>query len=154
NEIIKDIIPNDIGVYFETGMRTNTPTIKDILIFLNEIPDDSIGIVWDPGNSMYSGATTTPFPHDYELGKERIQHIHIKDPAGQSVYVRLGHGDVPWIEIIKQLDKDSYEGYLSLETHWSKGRILSPSERDNPWYDRFSLGGFETSIECRKLLHD
>lgn len=151
-EIIKDIVPDDIEIYIETGMRTNTPTIQHMLKCFDIIGDDRLGVVWDPGNSIFAGATISPFPSDYFSGRELIKHIHIKDPIGQKEYVRLGEGDVPWFNIIQQLKEDNYQGWLSLETHWRIGRILTQGERDNPWFDRFSLGGYEASIECMKKL--
>lgn len=154
SDIIKDILPHDIEVYFETGMRTNTPTIQHMLKFLDIIADNRIGIVWDPGNSVFAGAAKKPFPKDYEIGKDIIKHIHVKDPKGQYEYIKLGEGDIPWQSIIRQLLDDSYQGYLSLETHWRKTHILTQAERDNPWFDRFSKGGLETSIECMKILNE
>ncbi|OMF12130.1 hypothetical protein BK131_19190 [Paenibacillus amylolyticus] len=151
-QIVDGLVSDDIQIYVETGMRTNTPTIKHMLEFLDEVADNRLGIVWDPGNSVFSGQDLNPFPEDYTLGKEFIKHIHIKDPDGQSQYVRLGDGDVPWRNIIQTLKNDDYQGYVSLETHWRKGRVLDQKQRDNPWFDSFSMDGYEASVECMQRL--
>ncbi|TYR78263.1 sugar phosphate isomerase/epimerase [Priestia megaterium] len=147
-EIIGDIIPDDIGIYIETGMRTNTPTIQHMLSMLDVIASDQLGVVWDPGNSVYAGAIKKPFPSEYKEGKDVIKHIHIKDPKGQQEYVRLGDGDIPWLDILRNLKEDNYTGWLSLETHWRIGKVLSQEIRDNPWYDQFSDGGYAASVQC------
>ncbi|MCL6443038.1 MAG: sugar phosphate isomerase/epimerase [Alicyclobacillus sp.] len=150
--ILDGIIPDDIQIYVETGMRTNTPTMQHMLQFLDVIGDNRLGVVWDPGNSVFAGADKNPFPADYEAGKELIKHVHIKDPIGQQEYTRLGDGDLPWPEIIRTLYTDDYKGYLSLETHWRIGRVLDQNQRDNPWFDTFSENGYEASVECMQQL--
>ncbi|MCP3776519.1 sugar phosphate isomerase/epimerase [Paenibacillus sp. MZ04-78.2] len=150
--ILDGIIPDDIKIYVETGMRTNTPTMKHMLQFLEVIGDDRLGVVWDPGNTIFSGVGRKPFPNDYQAGKTLIKHVHIKDPVGQKEYTRLGDGDLPWPEIIYTLKNDGYQGYISLETHWRMGRVLSQYQRDNPWFDSFSANGYEASLECMQRL--
>lgn len=149
---LKDLIPKDISIYIETGMKTNTPTIKDTVTLIEKAGLDNIGILWDPGNTIYAGIEENPFPKDYEFGRDLIKHIHIKDPLGQAEYVKLGNGDLPWSSIISTLQEDGYNGWLSLETHWRKSHVLSQEVRDKPWYDSFSNGGQEASIECMEIL--
>lgn len=151
-QILDGIIPDDIEIYIETGMRTNTPTMKHMLQFLDVIGDNRLGVVWDPGNSVFAGADKHPFPADYKAGKDLIRHVHIKDPIGQWEYTRLGNGDLPWPQIIRALANDGYDGYLSLETHWRIGRVLDQHQRDYPWFDTFSANGYEASIECMQQL--
>jgi len=151
---LKTLIPTDIQIYIETGMKTNTPTIKDTITLIEESGLDNIGILWDPGNTVYAGIDSNPFPNDYELGKDLIKHIHIKDPIGQEEYVKIGDGNLPWKEIISTLKENKYEGWLSLETHWRKTHILSQQIRDKPWFDIFSNGGLEASIECMEVINN
>lgn len=150
--VLEDIIPEDLAIYFETGMRTNTPTMKHILQFMDVIGDNRFGVVWDPGNSVFSGAEKNPFPNDYKVGRDVIKHVHVKDPIGQREYTRLGDGDLPWQDIINTLRNDGYKGYLSLETHWRIGRVLDQNQRDNPWYNAFSAGGYKASEVCMDQL--
>ncbi|EST27276.1 sugar phosphate isomerase/epimerase family protein [Streptomyces roseochromogenus] len=136
----------------ESGTRTNTPTMRHLMDFLDQVGDDRLGALWDPGNSVFSGWDPQPFPADYTLGRERIKHVHVKDPAGRSGYVRMGDGDLPWREILTALSDDGYAGWLSLETHWRIGRVLTAGQRDEPWGDTFSEGGSEASATCMRLL--
>jgi len=141
-------------VLVETGMRTNSPTMRHTLEFLDALGDDRLGVLWDPGNSVFSGWDKKPFPEDYAAGRDRIRHVHVKDPVGQAEYVRLGDGDLPWAEIVGSLREDGYTGWLSLETHWRIGRVLTQEQRDEPWGAAFSDGGYEASLTCMRRLYE
>ncbi|MFD4660388.1 sugar phosphate isomerase/epimerase family protein [Kitasatospora sp. NPDC058444] len=152
---VLDGVPSDrVPLIVETGQRTNSPTMRHTLDFLDALGDDRLGVLWDPGNSVFSGWDPAPFPEDYQAGRERIRHVHVKDPDGRNAYVRLGDGDLPWPAILATLAEDGYQGWLSLETHWRIGRVLTPEQRDEPWGEEFTAGGFEASSECMRLLRE
>ena len=136
----------------ETGTRTNTATSAHTETCLQQLEGLPVGVLWDPGNSAFSGLEPDPFPRGYELLRDRIAHVHVKDPAGTAYYTRLGEGDVPWEAIVSSLASDGFDGYLSLETHWRLGEPLTQELRDNPWGDRFSAGAFEVSDVCMATL--
>nr|WP_024126071.1 sugar phosphate isomerase/epimerase family protein [Streptomyces sp. FR1]AHE38689.1 Hypothetical protein pFRL2_14 [Streptomyces sp. FR1] len=151
-QLLSGIDTAGVDLLVETGTRTNTPTVAHTLQFLEALGDPRVGILWDPGNGVFSGWETSPFPREYEAGRGLIRHIHVKDPRGQDEYVRLGDGDVPWTRILGRLREDGYDGWLSLETHWRIGRVLPPEQRDVPWGRDFSADGFEASVECMQRL--
>ncbi|OPF76706.1 hypothetical protein VT50_0222945 [Streptomyces antioxidans] len=153
-ELLSGIDTAGVDLLVETGTRTNTPTIDHTLQFLETLGDPRVGILWDPGNSVFSGWAKAPYPAEYAAGRPFIRHIHVKDPRGQQEYVRLGDGDVPWPDILGQLRADGYRGWVSLETHWRIGRVLSPEQRDVPWGRDFSADGFEASVECMRRLSE
>lgn len=154
HDMLSTVDTDGVDLLVETGTRTNTPTIRHVLEFLEELAHDDIGILWDPGNSVFSGWGTQPFPEEYEEGRSLIRHIHVKDPDGQRGYVRLGDGDLPWPHILRRLRDDGYEGWVSLETHWRFHRVLTPEQRDTPWGSSFSNDGFEASVECMQRLRE
>ncbi|WP_280308167.1 sugar phosphate isomerase/epimerase family protein [Nocardia abscessus] len=145
-------VRSEIPLVVETGTRTNTPTMRHVLAFLEELSFPGLGILWDPGNTVFSGWDPAPFPEDYAAGGTLIRHVHVKDPDGMNGYVRIGSGDLPWPAILRRLAEDGYAGYLSLETHWRIGRVLSAQERDTPWGDAFSRDGRAASVECLGIL--
>ncbi|MFD7615164.1 sugar phosphate isomerase/epimerase family protein [Streptomyces sp. NPDC059828] len=153
-EVLDGVPADRVPLIVETGMRTNSPTMRHTLEFLDELGDDRLGVLWDPGNSVFSGWDPEPFPRDYELGRERIRHVHVKDPVGRTAYVRLGDGDLPWPAILGRLADDGYEGWVSLETHWRIGRVLTQPQRDEPWGEEFTAGGFEASSACMRRLRE
>ncbi|MGC5009255.1 sugar phosphate isomerase/epimerase family protein [Streptosporangium sp. DT93] len=141
-----------VPLVVENGTRTNTPTLRHVLAFLDELGRDDVGILWDPGNSVFGGWDPAPFPADYEAGRAHIRHVHVKDPDSTRGYVRLGDGDLDWPAILRRLAGDGYGGFVSLETHWREGRRLTADERDNPWGEAFSDGGHAASVACMRIL--
>jgi sugar phosphate isomerase/epimerase len=73
-------------------------------------------LTFDPANFVQCDVET--FPDAYELLKDHIEYIHIKDAlfTDHSV-VPSGYGDGEVGEILKALWTGGYEGFLSLEPH-------------------------------------
>lgn len=150
--LLRDLDTAGVSLLVETGTRTNTPTLKHVMRFLDTVDDERLAILWDPANAVFGGWDPVPFPGDYAVGRDRILHVHVKDPDARRAYVRLGTGDLPWPAIIATLAEDGYQGFLSLETHWRIGRCLAAEQRDEPWGDLFSEGGAAASLACMKRL--
>jgi sugar phosphate isomerase/epimerase len=146
--------PDGVQLALETGTRSNTPTLRLAQRFLAELGDDRVGVLWDPGNTVFSGFDPEPFPDDYAAAAPLIRHVHVKDPAGRSGYVRLGDGDLPWPRILAALATSGYAGWVSLETHWRLDRVLTGPERDEPWGAGISAGGLEASRICMRVFND
>jgi sugar phosphate isomerase/epimerase len=144
--------PSGCRVLLENGMRTNNPDAEATLHLLRELHGLEIGVLWDPGNAWFSGYDRGHFAHSYELLRGRIGCVHVKDPVGSDFYTRLGDGEVDWRGIARRLAEDGFEGWISLETHWRTGRVLTLGERDTPYGDRFSDGGWEASNQCMAML--
>ena len=69
------------------------------------------GIVWDIQHSRED-------PRQFwERTKHLIRHVHIKDSI-QGVLCNTGEGDLPVAAIVRMLENDDYDGFLSLE--WEK----------------------------------
>lgn len=145
-------LPSGVRLLLETGTRTNTPTLQLARRFLDELGDPRIGILWDPGNTVFSGFDPRPFPHELE-GAPLVDHVHVKDPDGTRGYVGLGNGDLPWPDILSYLITAGYEGWITLETHWRMDRVLTGQERDQPWGSAISTGGLAASRECMRRLN-
>lgn len=77
--------------------------------------------LWDPGNSLRSGAI--PYPEEYAMTMGHLSHIHIKnyrrDPqSGMLFHTHVGEGEIDYEKIFRQLLHDSYGGVVSLETEY------------------------------------
>ena len=92
----------------------------------------TLGLSFDPSHLLWQGITPHVFLHDFA---ERIYHVHMKDVAvtldgktgllGSHLpfgdlrrgwnFRSLGHGDVEFEEIIRELNAMGYEGPLSVE---------------------------------------
>lgn len=103
------------------GMITSNYLAKKIIDELGV--GETLGILWDPCNSLY--CTECPYPYGYDTGKEYIRHIHIKDasiniPRATVEFRSLGRGDMaPYLEdIANALKEDNYQGVVSLEANY------------------------------------
>jgi sugar phosphate isomerase/epimerase len=77
----------------------------------------ALGVNWDPGNAFMAG--DIPYPDGYEAVRRWVKHVHFKDaevdPQGRRRTVV--HGQIDWAGQIRALANDSYQGYISIETH-------------------------------------
>jgi sugar phosphate isomerase/epimerase len=137
----------------ETGTRTNTPSASHTRQLLGLLERSGVGVVWDPGNAVFSGfGDGGDLDGLRELPEGLLVHVHVKDPLGVHEYVQLGRGTLAWPEILAALAERDYRGHVSLETHWRPGRVLTADERDRPWGRGFSAGGRLATEECMPTL--
>ncbi len=152
-KVLDRVSTGEILLGIESGTRTNTPTAALTRELLDRLARPNVGVVWDPGNSVFAGFSDgSGLCGLSDLRPSQVFHVHVKDPVGTTGYVELGHGNVPWGAILDALVGFDYRGYLSLETHWRKDRVLSGPERDEPWGNGFSAGGYEASDACMGTL--
>jgi len=85
---------------------------------MNELACDHFRAVFDPANFVQCGQDTK---YAYELLKEKIEYVHIKDAYledGKVVPAGYGDGNVEYV--LKRLFERGYNGFLSLEPHLGK----------------------------------
>ena len=89
------------------------------LDLLQSLNCDYVKAVFDPANFIQADVQT--YPHAYELLKDYIAYMHIKDAVYSDHHVEpAGYGDGRLKEILSALYNNGYEGFLSLEPHlWS-----------------------------------
>lgn len=139
----------DPSVYTCNGQR--------LAQLVEQINSPYVSILWDPGNDIYSEIPEVPFPDGYNYVKPRICHVHIKDAInndGNIESVKIGTGEVNWIGQLKALKEDGYTGYISLETHYRKGAVISEDLMKRPGGSAFSEGAIEASSECLEALEE
>lgn len=106
-------LENEPICYADTG--------KNTAYIVEKVASPSLRINWDPANAFSSGEV--PYPDGYKNIRDYISHLHIKDARRiQSKgiqYVALGEGEINWKDQINALKEDKYQGYFSIETHFS-----------------------------------
>lgn len=110
--------------------------------------------VWDPGNDVWDPEGERPYPDGYSYVRGMFVHIHVKDgkrlQEGHE-FVPVGGGEVNWLEQIKALIRDGYDGFLSLETHWRPHQL--PRELiERPGGAVYSEAGEYASSICAENL--
>jgi sugar phosphate isomerase/epimerase len=97
------------GFWADTGQRS-----ADLV---NTINQPALGINWDPGNAFMAG--DLPYPNGYEAVRPWVKHVHFKDAEidahGNRRYAV--QGQIDWAGQIQALATDSYDGFISIETH-------------------------------------
>jgi len=127
-----DAIVNTLGELAERGAREgvviglenehacNIATAAESARLFKAVQHPNLQLVWDPANALVSGES--PFPHGYSLlPAERIGHVHIKDcyvEGHKPHWGPVGTLGVDWRGQILALQRDGYQGWISLETHW------------------------------------
>lgn len=105
----------------ENEHACNVGTATETAQVLADVPSRNLQVVWDPANCLVAGEA--PFPEGYgRLTADRIAHVHAKDchmDGHTPIWGPLGTRHVPWKEQIGALRDDGYQGYISLETHWT-----------------------------------
>ncbi|MCC6392370.1 MAG: TIM barrel protein [Bryobacterales bacterium] len=101
----------------ETEFATNVATSAEMRDLLVLLPSSSIGINWDPQNSLVLEPDV--FPAGYrKLPKDRIWNVQIK---AEGLFGRNGKNKLPWGEIFQTMHNDGYRGLFGLETHFGHG---------------------------------
>jgi len=99
---------NEKDIYGEDALHC-----LDLLQSLN---CDYVKAVFDPANFVQADVET--YPHAYELLKDYIAYMHIKDAVYSDHHVEpAGYGDGRLKDILTALHKADYDGFLSLEPH-------------------------------------
>ncbi|HEV2127508.1 MAG TPA: sugar phosphate isomerase/epimerase [Thermomicrobiales bacterium] len=137
-------ICRDSGVLlgFENEHACTVATGDEAAWFLDRIADDTIGMIWDPGNEAVVGSV--PFPEGYERVRSRIHHVHLKDAraiAPDPTFVVMGEGAIDYIGQFRALADAGYDGALSLETHVAS----APEEKEAT--SRASIAGIRALAE-------
>jgi sugar phosphate isomerase/epimerase len=106
--------------------------------------------LWDPGNDIYDPDGEIPYPDGYEIIKDRMAHMHLKDAAivgGKPEGAPVGKGVVDLEGQFRRLIQDGYTGYVSLETHYRPSHCISEDLLAMPKGSAFAHGGYEATEE-------
>lgn len=132
------VLENDPSVNLKTGF--------DLARFFTAHSFRRIGILWDPGNDIYTcGNAVTPYPDEYEVVKPFARHIHVKDAVhkgGEGVGVALGDGWMDFEGQLRALGADGYTGWVTLEPHFRLEGQLDEELLKRPGGAAFSEGGY------------
>lgn len=113
--------PHGLTIGLENEHACNIATGEETARLLTALEHPNLKVVWDPANALVSGED--PFPGGYrKIPPGRIVHIHAKDCQIENhkvAWAPLGEGIIDWKGQVEALAHDGYQGWISLETHWS-----------------------------------
>ena len=106
---------NEKGIYGDTG--------KNCLDLLKGVDSPKLRAAFDFGNFVQVGDNPLD---NWQLLKPYSAHIHVKDvKRSEDRAVPAGHGDGHLEEILVDLNKSGYSGFLSLEPHLQAAKQFS-----------------------------
>ncbi len=150
-------IAEDAGVTLaiENEHTTYCATAAETARFAKEIGSPAVSIVWDPCNEVYADEGINPYPQAYDLVRDLMVHLHVKDGARDEALgprvTPVGEGSIDWRGQLRTLLNAGYEGYASLETHW-RPQALPESVLNQPGGEGFSEAGEYASDLCLRNL--
>lgn len=120
-ELVKIVEKENVILAIETGIFSNVSTAALARKLIEELGSENLRVLWDPCSALYFDEV--PYPNGYESIKDYVVHIHIKDgvvdrPMATFNFCPIGQGQMGKYlpEILRALEKDGYQGVLSLES--------------------------------------
>jgi sugar phosphate isomerase/epimerase len=157
-EPLRLAVQEGITLGIENEGSTMAAGARRVADFLALVNHPRLRAIWDPGNEQGNSEGGLAFPGGYETLKAWIVHVQIKDvtrlPNGTRASVRFGTGDIDYLGQLKALKRDSYGGYLSMETHWRIRHEIPKDVRRQPQGSVFSAGGEEATRQCLESLRE
>lgn len=112
---------NEKGIYGDIAPRC--------LEILEAVNSDNLKAVFDPANFVQCGQIT--YPEGFEMLKEYVVYMHIKDALANGDVVPAGYGLGNVKAILSELKADGYKGFLSIEPHLGNFKGLENLEIDD-----------------------
>ncbi len=111
----------NITLVIETAISSNITSALLARKLIDELGTNHLRVLWDPCSSLY--CTETPYPDGYEIIRDHIAHIHLKDgivnlPAATFDFCAMGQGQMVsyYTDIMNVLKRDRYQGTISFES--------------------------------------
>jgi len=95
----------DIKNGFRRGFPLTTPEIKRVY-------DSDLELTLDTGHAFLMGEDPLAV---FLKFKDKIAHMHLHDSAKNEAHLALGKGDFRYPEFVKEVMKNGYAGYTSVE---------------------------------------
>ena len=160
--IITRFEDNGITPVHENCMNYGGMSISHALKLQNEIP--KMKWVFDTGNPVFNADRSTPRPYPrqdawsfYQALKENIVHVHIKDGIwdnlkNECTFTMPGEGDGKVKEILADLKKTNYEGFISIEPHIAS--VFHEEDKEDLDQETKEKNQLDTYIEYGKRLEE
>ena len=160
--IITRFEDNGITPVHENCMNYGGMSTSHALRLQNEIPQ--MKWVFDTGNPVFNADRSAPRPYPrqdacsfYQALKENIVHVHIKDGIwdnlkNECTFTMPGEGDGKVEEILSDLKKTNYEGFISIEPHIAS--VFHEEDNEDIDQDTKEKNQLDTYIEYGKKLEE
>lgn len=155
-ELALSILDRDVLLGIENGSRTIISTAAELAFLFDNIKDQRLKVIWDPGNCIHGNTDLLPCPYGFYHIKDHVEVVHLKDPKrnrdGTSQYCEFGKGDLNMEAQIQDLIKFKFNGYISIETHYRENKVFTQNELDIPGGYDFSYNGWTPTTSSLKYV--
>jgi len=144
---------SDVILLHENEKDIYGDTPERCLDLLENLESDSVKAIFDFANFVQCDAKN--YPEGYELLKDHIVYVHIKDAVYSDHHVvPAGEGDGAVEIILRELRNSGYEGFLSLEPHLGNFKGFANLEPHSPGYDLPEGGArsFAVAVQALKRI--
>ena len=100
---------NDSDVYGEDGIHC--------VDLLKNVGSANFKAIFDPSNFVAIGSR--PFTQWWDMLKDEVVHLHVKDSTSNGVMRPAGEGDGEFRKILKAMVKRGFTGFATMEPHLS-----------------------------------
>jgi len=115
SEFVKIAEKEDIILLHENEKDIFGEGAENCRYLLDNIESPNFKAIFDPANFVQAQNET--YPYAFNLLKDKVSYMHIKDAKENGEVVPAGYGIGKIKEILESLHKENYEGFLSLEPH-------------------------------------
>jgi sugar phosphate isomerase/epimerase len=146
HELLEQAGDGTLRLALENSVIRITRQPEDLVAVLAAVGHPRLGLNFDADNFYNAGIE--PFPYAYELLRDHVLQVHVKDSAryipavhgtrrrvlhragGNVVCVPVGTGAVNWTGLIARFQQDGYRGPVSLEPHLLPDEMAPAMEAD------------------------
>lgn len=139
-EMVDIAAENDVILLHENEKDIYGDVPERCLDIIEYVNSSSLGVVFDPANFVQCGVDTLKA---FELLKDHITYMHIKDAKADGKVVPSGYGEGHVSEILGSLKEMGYEGFTSLEPHLGSFEGLEALENTDI-VKKLPKSGFDT----------
>ena len=126
---IKEISNLDIILLHENEKGIFGDDIESCLNLIETMDSKKFKLIFDPANFVQVGVSPLKA---YEKLKKFVEYVHLKDANFSShENVLIGTGDGEILELLKELKRDNFKGFLSLEPHLINFSVLQSLEQED-----------------------
>ena len=143
-----DLIKNDdLILVHENEANIFGQGAQNCVEIIKSVNSPKLRLAYDPGNFVWNMNIIDNMKSCWPIMRPYVKHVHIKDwKVGQKTGSLPGYGDGQIPELISELLRDNYNGFLTLEPHLNVGGQFG----GNTKADQFS----DAVRSVRKIMAD
>lgn len=135
------------------GWASLTP--DNLRIFLEEIDDPALQVVFDTGNPLAHGLPPQSVWDFYHHARSRIAHVHIKDcyrdGEEKTIHCYPSEGECEVLPIVRDLETTGYTGMYSIEPHMSVQIHTGSTGNEEAMHDTYLTYAHKTMELLKKV---